>query len=354
MKTLEAAAKILSEAGEPLHYRKITELVLQQELWQTEGKTPWETVNAQMALNILKHEQDSLFQRTKPGIFALRSWGLPEYTPKKSQKGKIKQPKADKTIPKKADSLPKAKTFSFSDAAEKVLKEYGHREPMHYRIVTEKILEQGLVQTQGLTPASTLYSVILQEIKRKKKQGEVPRFVNYGKGYFGLSQWLPTGLASRITQHNNEIRRKLLLRLRKMDWAEFEELVGQLIITMGFEDVIVTPKGGDGGIDVRGTLVVGEVIRTRMAIQVKRWKYNVLAPIVQQVRGSLGAHEQGLIITTSDFSKGARHEAERADATPVALMNGSQLVKVLIENDVGIRRTPYDLLDLLEDDEPSM
>jgi hypothetical protein len=31
----------------------------------------------------------------------------------------------------------------------------------------------------------------------------------------------------------------------------------------------------------------------------------LLAPVVQLVRGSLGAHEQGLIITTSDFSAGA-------------------------------------------------
>jgi len=36
-----------------------------------------------------------------------------------------------------------------------------------------------------------------------------------------------------------------------------------------------------------------------MAGQVKRWKRNVQAPMVRQVRGSLGTHEQGLIITTS-------------------------------------------------------
>ena len=74
---------------------------------------------------------------------------------------------------------------------------------------------------------------------------------------------------------------------------------------------------------MRGTLVVGDVIRTRMAVQVKRWKHNVQAPIVQQVRGSLGTHEQGLIITTSDFSAGAREEAARPDAVPVGLMKAS-------------------------------
>ena len=90
-----------------------------------------------------------------------------------------------------------------------------------------------------------------------------------------------------------------------MDPGDFEELIGTLLTKLGFEDVEVTARSNDGGIDVRGTLVTGDVIRTRMAVQVKRWKANVQTPIVQQVRGSLGTHEQGLIITTSDFSKGA-------------------------------------------------
>ena len=89
-------------------------------------------------------------------------------------------------------------------------------------------------------------------------------------------------------------------------------------------------------------------INARLAVQVKRWQANVQSPVVQQVRGSLGAHEQGLIITTSDFAKGAIEEANRADATPVALMNGEQLVKLLVENDIGIRRTPADLIELGE------
>jgi restriction system protein len=87
---------------------------------------------------------------------------------------------------------------------------------------------------------------------------------------------------------------------------------------------------------------------TKQILEKGRWQPNVQAPVVQQVRGSLGAHEQGLIITTSDFAKGAIEEANRADATPVALMNGEQLVKLLVENDIGIRRTPADLIELGE------
>ncbi len=111
-------------------------------------------------------------------------------------------------------------------------------------------------------------------------------------------------MAFQIEQHNDEVRKKLHARLRTMSPADFEALIGQLLVALGFEDVERTPYSGDDGIDVRGTLVVGDVIRTRMAVQVKRWKKNVQSQVVQQVRGSLGTHEQGLIITTSDFSKG--------------------------------------------------
>ena len=88
-----------------------------------------------------------------------------------------------------------------------------------------------------------------------------------------------------------------------------------------------------------------------MAVQVKRWKGNVQVPVVQQVRGSLGTHDQGLIITTSDFSSGATEEARRPNAVPVALMNGDQLVALLVEHNIGVHRISYDLIELGETDE---
>lgn len=146
------------------------------------------------------------------------------------------------------------------------------------------------------------------------------------------------------------MRAQLLARLKATPPDTFETLIGQLLAAMGFDEIEVTNRSGDGGIDVRGTLVVGDVIRIRMAVQVKRWKPNIQAPTVQQVRGALGTHEQGLIITTSDFSSGARGEAERPNAVPVGLMNGEQLIALLVEHDIGVRRTTHDLIELGEPD----
>lgn len=339
MNSIEAAAKVLADAGEPLHNKEICRRILEQGLWETQGKTPEATVNANLGKDIQKHGENSRFQRTDPGIFALRSWKLPEYraeaTSKTSDSGDDKEP---------------TKTLSFNDAAEVVLDRYSNKQPMHYRDITEKMLELDLIHTEGQTPEATLYAQILTEINRQTRRGETPRFVKHGKGYIGLRKWLGYGLTFQVQRHNADVRKKLLsqLKSKSLSPAEFEALVAKLLIFLGFEDVVVTKISNDGGIDVRGTLVVGEAIKIQMAIQAKKWQTNVQSPTVQQVRGSLGSHEQGLIITTSDFSKGAIAESKRPDATPVALMNGKQLVDLLIEHDIGIRRTPLDLLEIEE------
>lgn len=238
------------------------------------------------------------------------------------------------------------KGLSFLDAAEQLLRIHGNSQPMHYQEIARLAVEQGLVITQGRTPAATLNAQIGVEIGRRRARGEQQRFTRYPRGLVGLAMQVEQGLASDIERQNQSVRRQLHERLLHLSPSEFEGLIGRLLGSIGFQDVIVTGRSGDGGIDVRGTLVVGDVIRTRMAVQAKRWRANVQAPVVQQVRGSLGTHDQGLIITTSNFSSGALTEAERANAVPVALMNGAQLVSLLIEHEIGVRRVPHFLIEL--------
>ena len=331
MNSLDAAAVVLGEADGPLHYREISERILERGLWQTSGKTPWDTVNARLAVDI-KRGADSRFRRVAPGMFTLSE----------------ESPSQESTT--SASATPAVETFSFTDAAEQVLLRVDDNQPLHYGEITRRALNRSLIQTEGLTPDATMYSVIIQEIRRREARGERQRFVQHGRGLIGLTDWLPRGLAGDIEVWNREVRQQLLDRVQSETPEDFEHLVAELLAKLGFEEIAVTPLSGDGGIDVRGTLVVGEVIRTRMAVQAKRWKGNVRAPEVQRVRGSLGAHEQGLVITTSDFSVGAREEAARPDASPVALMNGEQLVALLAEHGVGVRRHEHVLLVLEEDE----
>ena len=340
MTALDAINKILLSAGKPLHTNEITKRVIESGLWQSKGKTPHHTVSALLYTDIKNNGDKSDFVQVGPNIFALRdSAEIPSGTKQVSV--------ADKEFP---EPSPANASYSFIDCAEKVLEEFGGKKPMHYKEITEKALERGWLVTSGKTPEATMYAVVINKIKLQKKRGERPRFVQHGKGYVSLSQWKGRGLALQIEEHNHQIRKTLRERVLTMTPDEFEELISQLLAEMGFEQVEVTKSSGDGGIDVRGTLVVGDVIRIKMAVQVKKWKLNnVPAPVVQQVRGSLGAHEQGLIITSSDFSKGAVDEAAQADKTPIALMNGQQLVLLLMEHGIGVHRSTPDLFEIDEE-----
>jgi len=321
----EAIIQALREAGHPLHVREITEALLAGGLWRTSGMTPEATVRAHIYRDIKQRGTSSPFIRVGPGTFGLREL--------------VSDAQSMETR-KEEDSL------TFLDAAERILREIGKGQPMHYRDITEAALKRGWIATQGKTPEATMYAQILTDIRKRQAKGLKPRFVKLGKGFVALAKEEEPGVKALIQDHNQKVEKALKKALHDIDWADFEELIAQLLGEMGYEDIEMTPKQGDGGIDVRGTLVVAGAIRVRIAAQVKRWKRNIQAPVVQQVRGSLGAHEQGLIITTGGFSKGARKEARRPDAAPVALIDGDQLVDLLIQHELGVRRLPFDLLHL--------
>ena len=342
MTALEAALRVLQDEGKPLHYREITKRILAGKLWQCGGKTPEATINAQLAVNIKKNGTASPFRRAGRGIFALNT-DRTDPTPREKDLCRTEDRALYVRGPKAGEKL------SFTESASRIL-EAGGGKPMHYRDITRHAIEHQMLDTSGKTPEATMYAQILSEVKRRKGRGEQQRFMILGKGMITLAKWQAKGLAFQVEEANRKARKKLLATVKTMSPGDFEDLVGRLLAAIGFEEVEVTSRSKDGGIDVRGTLVVGDVIRTRLAVQVKRWKQNVQSPVIQQVRGSLGAHEQGLIISTSDFSKGAKQEAERPDATPVALMNGDQLVALLVEHEIGVRRTAFALIELGEAD----
>jgi restriction system protein len=338
MDLLKAIEDVLKSAQQPLHVGVIAEKVISGGLWKSSGKTPEATISARLYSDIKKKGEASAFVKVSPQTFALRDSSMEE-----TNSGSTPTPTKEAPKPPSVHA-----GFSFIDCAQKVLEEFGGKKPMHYKAITEKALQKGWLVTGGKTPEATMYAQVITEIKRQQKRGERPRFVQHGRGYIGLSQWMGRGLAFQIEQHNHQIRKVLRERLLAMKPGEFEELISQLLAEMGFEMVEVTKLSGDGGIDVRGTLLISDVVRIKMAVQAKRWKGNIQSPTVQQVRGSLGAHEQGLIITTSDFSTGAIKEANQPDKTPVGLMNGEQLVTLLMEYNIGVRRMSHDLFELEE------
>ena len=115
-----------------------------------------------------------------------------------------------------------------------------------------------------------------------------------------------------------------------------------LLLEMGCDEqtLAVTPYVKDGGIDVVGTYSASGLAPVNAAVQVKRWKSNIQSQTVTQVRGSLQVHQFGIIITTSDFTRSARQEAEAPGKARISLINGEQLVSLLIKHHIGVVDQP--------------
>lgn len=321
MGTLDAAYEVLLHAGGALHYTEITDGMLEQGLWDTESEDPYRSVCNTLSRDIREKGEDSKFCHYEEGTgyYCLKNIQDPVNTP-----------------------------LTLVDAAEYVLEHYSGNKPMHYVEIAELAADKNLVQSEALDPGRTMHSAISQEIRRKTAQCLVARFEMYGDGLIGLRRWHVESLTRKIEDHNQKVRDQLRTRIEKMDPKYFEKFIGlNLLPALGIVDVALTPYTCDSGIDIRGTLVVEDVLRTQIGVQVKHWNgNNIQRPDIQRLRGALGDNEQGLFITNSDFSARAREEAENQNKMPITLINGEQLLSLLIDHEILTKKISRTIIDL--------
>lgn len=197
MTAKEAAVLVLREANEPLHINEITERIVAQKLWQPSGQTPVATLHAQLAVDIKKKGTASFFRRTAPSTFGLQEWG-----------GIGKDERILNPNPRLAGSpnLPARQTVTFIEAAENVLEKFSHKRPMYYKDIADKVMELGLVHTEGKTPEATLYAQILTDISRRSKRGDPLRFTKHGRLILEASYLLPVQSATCCFRRWHSIR----------------------------------------------------------------------------------------------------------------------------------------------------
>ena len=105
---------------------------------------------------------------------------------------------------------------------------------------------------------------------------------------------------------------RLLTELKGLTPTGFEHFCMELLQQLGFNNVEVTRRAGDGGIDGFGDFRQGAV-SIRSAFQAKRWAdAPVGRPEIDKLRGAIqGDYDHGVFITTSRFTK----EATEASGT---------------------------------------
>jgi len=221
------------------------------------------------------------------------------------------------------------------------------QEPLHYKEIAKRAMDQKLIVHKGGSPASSMATSLYGAVRRASEKGEPGVFETLGRGRFGLvKQVAEVAPDVGVHDHNQHVRDELLGFLHEMHPRQLELIVTQLLDAIGFEEVSATKYSGDGGIDVDATLTVGGVTRVRTAVQVKRWKKNVQASTVRELRGGLLTDQRGLVITTAGYTKDAKREAQQEGKTPISLIDGARLVELLVEHQIGVRRTMVPLLQL--------
>lgn len=126
---------------------------------------------------------------------------------------------------------------------------------------------------------------------------------------------------------------------------DFEDFLKPLLECIGLDEVRVTKRSGDGGIDLEGIrygVIDNNDDSVKYIVQAKRYKPSEKIPvdIVDKLRGNMISGEKGIIITTASFSKTAIDKAILRKETPIVLIDGKTLVDICVENDIGFVYKP--------------
>ncbi|MCB0743241.1 MAG: restriction endonuclease [Ignavibacteriae bacterium] len=129
----------------------------------------------------------------------------------------------------------------------------------------------------------------------------------------------------------------LLEVLRSLPPDGFEKICQRLLRESGFQEVKVTGKSNDGGIDGYGILEINPFVSFNVLFQSKRYKGAVSASQVRDFRGAMqGRADKGIIITTGSFTSEAKKEARRDGAPPIELVDGEKLVEMFEKLQLGV------------------
>ena len=141
--------------------------------------------------------------------------------------------------------------------------------------------------------------------------------------------------------HLSTVSSQLLRRIRDENPEFLEVAVLKLLHAMGYgdseDDLEHLGGSGDGGVD--GLIRQDKLGLDQIYIQAKRYESGTIGrPDIQRFSGALSGKgaTRGVFITTSKFSEEARQYVVALPGQKVVLIDGQQLVALMIQHKVGV------------------
>ena len=144
---------------------------------------------------------------------------------------------------------------------------------------------------------------------------------------------------------NNNIKPTLIEVLQNLSPTGFEHLCGRLLREYDFENIEITQRSHDGGIDGYAILKLNPFVNLSVFFQCKRYQGTVPTEKVQAFIGVMETNkrsvEKGLLITTGSFAKAAI-DIEKNNIK-LELIDGNKLVEMFEKVELGVTpRTIYE------------
>lgn len=169
------------------------------------------------------------------------------------------------------------------------------------------------------------------------KGGDSGLEIDKKEGEFGPSQTPEEMIILGYNQIKANLASDLQKAILKNSPAFFEHIIKKLLEGMGYGDVEVIGKSGDGGID--GFVKQDKLGVDKIYFQAKRFAENtpVTASMLRDFIGSLqlAGSDKGILVTTSSFPNKAQ-ETIRQSHKNIVLIDGKMLANLMIEYDIGV------------------
>lgn len=154
-------------------------------------------------------------------------------------------------------------------------------------------------------------------------------------------------MSNIIELNENELKESVEQLYNSFDNGyEFEEFLKYFLEEIGLEEVAITQRSRDGGIDLTcvksGINGLSNLDEVRYYVQAKCFKPSSSVSIkdLRELRGVMPLNYKGIFITTAKFPAGAKEFAEEDKSRQIILIDGKTLVQQCISIGLGFNLKP--------------
>ena len=145
-----------------------------------------------------------------------------------------------------------------------------------------------------------------------------------------------------IEEVETSVASDLVKKIQELPFEALEKLILKLLRAMGYgaSEEMLQHVGGSGDEGIDGVIYQDELGFHRIYLQAKRYKTgnNISTDTMNSFIGAIERKSGigGVFVTTSDFTDGATKAAAEAPKH-IALINGHELGRILIQFEIGVR-----------------